>query len=136
MKIYLAGYTGRKPEQLKQLSDALEATVVDIRLSPRSRVPYWEKSALQSLLGTRYTWVKELGNVNYKGLGGINILDMQRGIDRLIGVNAVNSGNMILLCACKDGHSCHRSVVGERLVEVGFNVQEVDWSIIAQPVLF
>lgn len=135
MKIYLAGYTGRKPEQLKQLSDALNAAVVDIRLSPRSRVAYWEKSALQTLLGTRYIWVKELGNVNYKG-GPIQILDIGNGMDRAVGYCTYQKGNMICLCACKEGHSCHRFVVGKGFADLGFEVQEVDWSIIAQPVLF
>lgn len=136
MKIYLAGYAGRKPEQLKQLSDVLEATVVDIRLSPRSRVPYWDSSALKSLLGSNYVWVRELGNVNYKGFGEISILDMTRGVDRVVGIGLLSGKDMILLCACKNGCDCHRTVVGKRFTDLGFEVQEVDWSIIAQPVLF
>lgn len=49
--IYTTGYYGHQPEALKALAAALDATVVDIRFMPASRVPGWRKQALQKLLG-------------------------------------------------------------------------------------
>ncbi|OGF05220.1 MAG: hypothetical protein A2W00_04540 [Candidatus Eisenbacteria bacterium RBG_16_71_46] len=46
--IYLAGYTGRKPERLRDLATQLDAIVCDIRYAPRSRAPYWSKEALET----------------------------------------------------------------------------------------
>ena len=37
--IYTTGYYGHQPEALKALAAALDATVVDIRFMPASRVP-------------------------------------------------------------------------------------------------
>lgn len=127
MKIYLAGYTGRKPDQLKKVAEHLNLTVVDIRLSPRSRVSYWSKQSLQLLLGNRYVWIKELGNLNYKG-GPIQISDIGNGTDRAVGICSLFKTDMLLLCACEHGFSCHRSVVGAEFARQGFQVEEIDWS--------
>jgi len=59
--IYTTGYYGHQPEALKSLAATLDATVVDIRFMPASRVPGWRKQALQKLLGDRYLWVQAFG---------------------------------------------------------------------------
>lgn len=126
-KIWLAGYTGRKPIELLQLSTELDAPIVDIRFSDRSMHPtLWAGYALRQVLGGNYEHVRELGNVNYK-VGGIKISDMETGIRKVLEIGM----DVILLCGCKDGAVCHRSVVGEAFRERGHEVAEVDWSVIS-----
>lgn len=128
MKIYLAGYTGRKPEQFEQLSNLLDAIIVDIRLSPLSRVAHWDNSALKARFRDRYTWIQDLGNENYKNGGPIKIRNLDRGIGRVV---ALPWSATILICACPNAHSCHRTVVGHGFTAKGHDVEEIDWGILA-----
>ena len=126
--IYTAGYTGRKPERLKQIAEERNLLVVDIRYSWKSRVPYWNAYSLKALIGCNYTWVSALGNMNYKSGDGIRISDIDRGID--IVESAIDNmpwKGVILLCACKPAKSCHRTVVGEAFRKLGYEVSELDW---------
>ena len=121
-KIYTFGYIGQDQELLKRTVEGLGAYLFDIRYSPRSRSLKWNKSSLQALLGQRYKWVKAFGNENYNTDGPIKIVDFEAGrleIDRL-------SSPVILMCACKHAEWCHRSVVGEQLVYMGYMVQELN----------
>lgn len=108
--IYLAGYHGRKPEALLHLSQQLDAVVVDIRYSPHSRMPGWDQKDLIKLLHANYMWAHPFGNENFNNDEPIKIVNMQDGVN-LLKRRRVN--NYILLCACKDGETCHRKVVGE-----------------------
>lgn len=112
--IYTAGYIGHPSNALRQLAINLEATIVDIRVSPRSANPQYNRAALQALLGKRYVHLIEWGNVNYKGEGPIKIADFDKGLRKFKKI----SGNTILLCACKNFHSCHRKVIADRLGDV------------------
>ena len=126
MKIYTAGYTGHKPEQLKAIAEKLDAVVVDIRYSTKSRVPHWTNGYLLTLLGRDYKWNQFLGNRNYKS-GPIEIVDM------VVGIRMLNweTKNIILLCACKNRETCHRDVVAKEIErQTGEDVNEVDWSVI------
>lgn len=119
---YLAGYTSRKPEQLRRLAEMLDAVVVDSRYSPRSRVAYWTMGALIDLLGRdRYLWVKSFGNRAYKE-GCIELVNPFGGWCQL---NHHPAANFIILCACKDGQTCHRKQVGEYLALHDWVVREV-----------
>lgn len=120
-KIYTIGYTGRKPESIKEIIAALGATLFDIRLSPRSRVPYWNEGPLRALLGERYRHVKSLGNVNYKTGGPIQILDYAAGVATIL----QHPRPVVLMCACKDFHTCHRETVAKLLRKEGYSVQEL-----------
>lgn len=118
--IYLTGYYGHKPADLRTLARNLEAVVVDIRYRPVSRMPEWNKVSLMNTLAARYMVVQELGNVNYKNGGPILIKDMAHGVNRL---SMRGAKNYILLCGCKDPLTCHRTVVGDFLRTV--SVQEI-----------
>jgi len=126
--IYTTGYYGHQPEALKALAAALDATVVDIRFMPASRVPGWRKQALQKLLGERYLWVQAFGNIHYNDGQPIQIADMAAGVKALI---RHGQRNYILLCGCRDAHTCHRSVVGEHLRGISREgvreVTEAEW---------
>jgi uncharacterized protein (DUF488 family) len=119
--VYLVGYTGSKPERIQGLVQELDATLVDIRFSPRSRNPMWDQHALQAALGDRYVHCQALGNANYRG-SGIKLVNFEEG-KRLI---EASSRPVILLCACKDPEECHRTVVGAKLQAAGFQVTELN----------
>ena len=78
--VHLAGYTGKIPELLFAAAEQLDATVLDIRLSPRSRNPAWSKSRLQTLLGSRYEHVAAFGNVAYRTGGPTQLADPEAGL--------------------------------------------------------
>jgi hypothetical protein len=121
---YLTGYTAkptRTPDQLLQLAINLEATVVDIRYSPRSRVLHWNQDALKEKLGRRYCLVGAFGNSAYR-TGLIRVVNPAFGMGLL---NRWPEQNFILLCGCNDGETCHRKQVGEYLAAHGWTVREV-----------
>jgi activating signal cointegrator 1 len=107
-RLYTYGYSGGSVQDLRNYA-AAGALIADIRLSPRSRVPHWNREPLEQLLGNRYRWIKALGNVHYRGDGPILIADLPAGL-RLV-KTALLQGPVILLCACSDPSTCHRSVV-------------------------
>ena len=108
--LYTYGYAGQRPQQLKALAESLDALVVDIRFSPRSRMPAWTGGRLQKLLGERYLQLSALGNRNYKG-GTIEFLDQEIGISQV--GDLLSRHPVILLCACADVNRCHRWLAAE-----------------------
>jgi uncharacterized protein (DUF488 family) len=80
-QLYTFGYSGRRPDQLRTLAERLRSVVVDIRFSPRSRIPPWTDGRLRKVLGKRYRHLPALGNRNYKG-GPIEFVDLQTGHNR------------------------------------------------------
>ena len=118
MQFYTLGYTGKQPEEIKQIAEELDAIIVDARYSVSSRVPHWEGVALKTLLGSRYIWLNSLGNCNYqKQYGeGIMITDFQKGKSELEKLTKP----FILLCACEKYQTCHRRKVTEMLQDYNF----------------
>jgi len=114
--IYTVGYSGRKPAEIARLSEELGALVVDVRLSPASRVPGFQASALAEILGGRYVWLRGFGNVNYRG-GPMELADFDGAAQELEQRRGDGPGNVLLMCACRDVGSCHRRLVAERLAE-------------------
>lgn len=119
--VYTVGYSGRKPEDLKQFVIDLDAVLLDIRFSPVSRIPHWNKMAVADTVGGAYQHVKALGNVNYKG-GPVQIVDYQRGK----AIIEASECPVILMCACGDPTHCHRTVVAEMLRKDGYTVTELN----------
>lgn len=126
-RFYLAGYQGKTLAELRAQVIHLNAQVVDIRMSPRSRVPEWNKRRISEALHDRYLHLRALGNVNYnnreKGI------ELAFGHDIALGLLCTAQRDCILLCQCKDGASCHRAVVGRMLRDRGMQVQELTWTI-------
>jgi len=119
--IYTWGYTGATPADLKAYIDALDAYLIDVRYSPRSRVPQWRQQALDDLAGVtehgrpRYRHIIELGNVNYATDGPIDLYAPAAGLREIAPYLAARP--CILLCACADCRTCHRRVVADLIVE-------------------
>lgn len=101
-KIYTIGYTGRKPQEIKEIVERLDAILLDIRFAPRSRVPRWAKKNLITLIGEdRYQHLKALGNVNYKSGGPIQFVDFEAGRAAI----EASDKPVVLMCGCKDYHT-------------------------------
>lgn len=109
--LYTLGYTGTKPEQILNLAQTLGAIVIDTRFSPRSRALQWTRLRLTNVLGTHYQHMPNLGNINYKNGGPIQINKPDIGVPAVVARLIIQP--VILLCVCKDCDTCHRKVVAE-----------------------
>lgn len=118
--VYLTGYQGIKPEVLAATMETLGADLFDIRFNPYSPNPLWQKAGFQKRLGDRYRHVKALGNSAYK-TGGVELVDFDAGKQAI----EENVRPVILMCACADAHTCHRSTVAEMLREHGYETIEL-----------
>jgi len=116
------GYSGREPVEIHRLALQLNAVVVDVRLSPRSRKPGWNKGRLTTMLGDRYLHLPELGNVNYKG-GPILLKDPDVGI--AVVMRELEQRSVILMCICGELSKCHRRVVADQLKARGVSFTEI-----------
>lgn len=120
--IYTIGYEGRSPTWLLSVLVELDAAVLDVRFSPKSRNPLWNKSFLLDLLGNRYRHIGEWGNRNYKG-GPIDLVDYEAGRRRMLQVLQEKT-TLFIMCVCKDPARCHRTAIADRLRADGFTVSE------------
>ncbi len=126
MKIYTIGYSGWTPEQVEKAVRDLGAILVDVRMVPRTRwTPAFNSAALHARFGDQYVWLKQFGNVNYKGtFEQIEIADFALGekmLADLSGLPFEGGKNVVLLCGCRDVNVCHRKVLAERLAQ--------DWAL-------
>ncbi len=110
-ELYDLGYQNIKSHQtLVEVACILDAVVLDIRASPRSRDPRWNKRSLMTHLVERYVHVADLGNINYRDWSApIVIANIERGLDHIRHYLETNS--VILLCACHSRDTCHRKVI-------------------------
>ena len=113
-ELYSYGYIGTSPADLLALVERTGAVVFDVRFRPLSRDPRWCKGNLQRLLGERYFHVKAFGNPAYKE-DRIELVDFEAGA---LLVEA-SPHPVILLCACRDPKTCHRTVVATLLCDRG-----------------
>lgn len=109
--LYTIGYSGLDRNALAAFVQAEGALVIDTRLVPQSRLPQWRKAALERALGERYRHVVELGNVNYKTDGPVELKDQTNGL-RIV-LQALAEQPVVLLCGCRDVVTCHRKTVAE-----------------------
>lgn len=118
--LFTAGYTGLKPEELAKAIEHYDAVLVDVRISPYSRNPMWSGINLSRRFVERYVHIRALGNVNYRNPElGIKLVDPDDGCFRL--VQLLKQRSVILLCACPDYHTCHRSTAAAEM-ESRYNV--------------
>jgi len=106
--LYDFGYIGSKLPDLKAAVTATGATLLDIRFSPISRNPTWNKNNLVKAFGDQYVHCKYLGNINYHvpGMENVKFVDLPRGIETI--KYLLLKGPVIVMCACKDVNHCHR----------------------------
>lgn len=116
-QIYHAGYrqTGTLELIDQALTDHPSLMVVDIRYTPESKNSDWTKSAFFARWKDRYSWIKDLGNVNHKDPGNIQISNPERGLAALAEILSKHA--VILLCGCPEFETCHRKSVIELYVQ-------------------
>jgi len=108
-EIFDIGYQSIKDFELfRSEIELMNATLVDVRLSTRSRLPQWRKVNLERTLGAQYEHIGELGNLNYKG-GPVQIADMAAGIRQIS--KLADRGPVVLMCVCAERDECHRSEI-------------------------
>jgi hypothetical protein len=94
--IWTIGYQRLAPGRLLELTQDLDALVVDTRAVPKTRVRGYGPVQLRDLLGDRYTWAGDmLGGRGHVTEAGITWLKRQR-------------GNLLLMCVCHEPGVCHR----------------------------
>lgn len=123
--IYTLGYTGMKPDAILDVAEALDAYIVDTRISPRSRARHWNGGVMVKNWGARYVHLEALGNLHYKTPGEIVIKDLETGLDQL--AELLSERSVILLCACADHRQCHRTTVANAAAD-RFNLPVVHLS--------
>lgn len=123
--IFTAGYGGHPARSLILAAREMDALVLDIRHTPRSKAPGYDQKELKSTLDSRYFHVPDLGNLNYANGGAIKLANAKRGIPWVLRLAALHS--VILLCGCGQFESCHRAVVSQRLAGLGIKTQELAW---------
>jgi len=119
--VYTMGYAGKSLAEIRRLAEELDATLCDVRFSPRSRNPQFSGQRLAEALGERYVHLAAFGNRNYKG-GPVDIVDYAAGKALL----AAHPRPVILLCVCREAVRCHRTAIARQLAQEGFAVQELD----------
>jgi uncharacterized protein (DUF488 family) len=96
--------------------ESVNGVAVDVRMVPRSRVAAFNGTAFSRLLGERYYWLSDFGNVNYKNSGPIAIADFDKGVERILPLKTAGRA-VVLMCGCADINTCHRKVLAERLAK-------------------
>ncbi len=118
--VYTTGYQGQKLELLEGFLIANDADLLDIRFKPWSPNPQYTKTALQHRFGDRYRHVVELGNRLYK-TESIEFVDFEAGLRAI----ETSPRPVVLLCACADASTCHRTAAARLLAARGFTVTEL-----------
>jgi uncharacterized protein (DUF488 family) len=112
--IYTLGYSQPKAEAtLEQLMRHPRALLVDVRYQPVSRWnPHWNRASLAGRYGQQYVWDRRLGNVNYRSRTlSIELAEGYREAIREAAALLCAGRSLVLLCACSDERTCHRSYV-------------------------
>ena len=117
--VYTLGYAGVEIETVQNMVEALDATLVDIRLAGRSRKRGFNKKALREAFGENYLHLPQLGNVNYNDRDKpIELKDFAGGLEA-IRAQAPDKP-LVLMCGCKSVHTCHRQTVADKLQQEGY----------------
>jgi hypothetical protein len=120
--LYTYGYLAGTPEELVSHAEA-GVLVLDIRINPTSRNPVWRQGHLRKLLANRYAWCPELGNPNYKSKLPPTLADVDAGMKTLRPL--LQETPVVMLCACRDWHTCHRRLAAEAWQELA-----PDWPVV------
>jgi len=114
--LYTIGYSnpGAAAHVARLMRDE-RTLLLDIRYSPRSRwSPEWNRRALAARYGQCYLWDQRLGNVNYQHHErGIELSEQYPLAVRAVASLLSQGTSLILLCACKNARTCHRSLVAK-----------------------
>lgn len=112
--LFTIGYASWSFDELKSLIEEKQAILIDIRSSPRSNKPGFNRYALAQRLGERYRHIAALGNVNYRDPDlPIILRDEILGLEGL--ARLLEKSNVFIMCGCKDLEKCHRLTVAQKM---------------------
>lgn len=120
IKFYTTGYAGRDINDLKPMLNALDAMLVDVRLSPTSEMMRWRQVYLKTLLREKYHHLPQFGNRAFRERG-VSIQNLDLGIKILLSFNS----NAVLMCGCADLKTCHRHTIAQELRRKGYEAEEL-----------
>lgn len=111
------GYGGKKPDDFfNELEELEPSIVIDVRENPYSAyLAVYTHSQLTKRLGSKYTWIKELGNKTR--MMPPTLVDEEAGLEKLR-VLAMTHQRIVLLCAEKRESDCHRGYVKKRFTQM------------------
>ena len=117
MTIDTIGYGGKKPKDFfAELETLNPDIVVDVREKPqRAFLGVYTLPQLQKRLGSKYVWIKELGNKTRQMPP--TLVDEEAGLRKLQELAQQNE-RIVLLCAEKLEENCHRGYVKKRFLEL------------------
>lgn len=117
MTVETIGYGGKKPDDFfKELDELNPDIVVDVRENPyRAFLGVYTLPQLEKRLGSKYTWIKELGNKTR--MMPPTLVDETVGLEKLIEFSKTHK-RIVLLCAEKLEENCHRGYVKRRFIEL------------------
>ncbi|RYX83947.1 DUF488 family protein [bacterium] len=124
-QVFTCGYGNKPVRSLILAARQLDAMVIDIRHSPRSKNPGYDQKDLIQSLDSRYHHLPQLGNTNYGGKGAIQLANPQNGIQRVL--EMAHARPLILMCGCGQRDSCHRALVADLLYDRGVETEELTW---------
>ncbi|MDP2899723.1 MAG: DUF488 domain-containing protein [Candidatus Bathyarchaeota archaeon] len=109
------GYGGKKPDNFFAELEALNpGIVVDVREDPfHAFLGVYTKRGLETRLGARYVWIRELGN-STRELPP-TLVDEAEGLRKLRTIMSQHE-RVVLLCAEKDEDRCHRGHIKAKLL--------------------
>jgi hypothetical protein len=103
---------------------------VDIRISRSVRAVGFRDGAFQTLLGTQYLHMQDLGNSSLKE-GGITIRNPAAADELLRHALSSRRRRVIFFCSCEVPADCHRQVVANLVVAAakrrGVEVKVIEW---------
>lgn len=132
----------RSVTQLIELAHPRSAMIADIRFTPWSKDEQWQQPSLLKRMceldfgnfNCSYIHIRELGNVNYKNGGPIQIFQPEPGLAKL--KEHLADRPVILLCGCRNVENCHRKVVADLAAQqFGCEIEHLNPAALwAQPV--
>ncbi len=100
--------------QIERLMQQERTMLLAIRSCPYSRWAWWKKPALMHRSGQRSRWERRLGNLNFHHQQrGIELAEGRRQAVEQVTSMLFQGTSLILLCACKDARTCHRTLVAK-----------------------
>ena len=108
------GYGGKKPvDFFAELEELKPDVIVDVRENPfHAFLGAYTKKGLEMRLGSRYIWIKELGNTSR--VLPPTLVDEAKGLEKLHALMQ-HHNRVVLLCAEKDEERCHRGYIKAKL---------------------
>ena len=113
---YTLGYA--HPDAMAQLDRLMrdpQTCLVDIRSQLRSRLAHqWSRSALVARYARRYVWERRLGTIHdHHQEQGIKLAEGYHDAIHEAAALLCEGTSLVLLCACRDARTCHRSLVAK-----------------------